>query len=122
VTTGDSAGQAILIVPFSCITRRSTNVCSFWKCCIKEHGVNLLFEEWKQEGHPLQRVWIRIFRLPQKLGEFLVLWSLGYMLGPTQAVAMISSLRKEYSHAEVVVLNMDLLPTCIDIVVIGDRL
>jgi hypothetical protein len=39
---------------------------------IKGHGVSLLFEEWKQqeEGHPLQRVWIRIFGLPHKLREF----------------------------------------------------
>jgi hypothetical protein len=36
---------------------------------LKEHGVSLLFEEWKQveEGQPLHRVWIRIFRLLQKL-------------------------------------------------------
>jgi hypothetical protein len=38
---------------------------AFRKVDIKEHGVSHLFEEWKQEdeGLPLQRVWIRIFRL-----------------------------------------------------------
>jgi hypothetical protein len=38
---------------------------AFGKVDIKEHGVRLLFEEWQpeEEGHPLQRVWIRIYRL-----------------------------------------------------------
>jgi hypothetical protein len=42
---------------------------AFGKAEIKEHGVSLLFEEWKQEeeGHPLQHVWIRIFSLLHKL-------------------------------------------------------
>jgi hypothetical protein len=47
--------------------------------------VNLLFEEWQpeEEGFTLHRVWIRIFRLPEKLKEFSVLWALGSMLGAT---------------------------------------
>jgi hypothetical protein len=56
---------------------------AFGKADIKEHGVSLLFEEWNQEeeGLPLPRVWIRIYRLPKKLREFSVLWALGSMLG-----------------------------------------
>jgi hypothetical protein len=52
---------------------------AFGKADIKELGVSLLFEEWKEEeeGMPLQWVWIRIFRLPKKLQEFLVLWAFG---------------------------------------------
>jgi hypothetical protein len=48
---------------------------AFGKAEIKEHGVSLLFQEWKQEeeGLPLQRVWIKIFRLLKKLREFSVL-------------------------------------------------
>jgi hypothetical protein len=63
---------------------------AFFKAEIKEHGVSLLFEEWnhEEEGQPLQRVWIRIFRLPHQLREFSVLWALGSMLGATQAVDM----------------------------------
>jgi hypothetical protein len=95
---------------------------AFGKADIKEHGVNLLFEEWKQEeeGMALQRVWIRIFRL--KLREFSVLWALGSMLGATQSVDMISSLKRDYGRVEVAVLNVDLLPNSIDTIVIGDRL
>jgi hypothetical protein len=97
---------------------------AFGKADIKEHGVSLLFEEWKQEeeGHPLQRVWIRIFRLPHKLREFSVLWALGSMLGATHAVDMITSLKKEYARVEVAVLTVDLLPNMIYTVVIGDRM
>jgi hypothetical protein len=41
---------------------------AFEKAHIKEHNVDLLFDEWQsEEGHPLQRVWIQIFRLPEKL-------------------------------------------------------
>jgi hypothetical protein len=97
---------------------------AFGKAEIKEHGVSLLFEEWKQEeeGLPLPMVWIRIFRLPKKRREFSVHWALGSMLGATQSVYMISSLKKDYGRVEVVVLNVERLPTSIDMVVIGDRL
>jgi hypothetical protein len=44
------------------------------------------------------------------------------MLGATQSVDMISSLRRNYGHVEVAVLNVDLLLNSIDTVVIGDRL
>jgi hypothetical protein len=61
------------IVPFP---SRGDLQCSvaFGKAEIKEHGVSLLFEEWnhEEEGQPLQRVWIRIFRLPHQLREFSV--------------------------------------------------
>jgi hypothetical protein len=53
----------------------------FGQANIKEHGVRLIFEEWNQveEGQLLQGVRIRIFRLPQKLHEFSVLWALGLL-------------------------------------------
>jgi hypothetical protein len=97
---------------------------AFEKAHIKEHNVDLLFEEWQpeEEGHPLPRVWIQIHRLPTKLREFSVLWALGSMLGATQSVDMVTSLRKNYSRVEVAVLNVDLLPNLIDTSVIGDRL
>jgi hypothetical protein len=52
-----------------------------------------LFKEWqpKEEGFPLQRVWIRTFRLPEKLRESSILWALGSMLGSTQTVDMVTS-------------------------------
>jgi hypothetical protein len=55
--------------------------------------VDLLFKEWqpKEEGFPLQRVWIRTFRLPEKLRESSILWALGSMLGSTQTVDMVTS-------------------------------
>jgi hypothetical protein len=62
------------------------------------------------------------YRLPKKLREFPVLWALGSMLGATQSVDMITSLRKEYGRVEVAVLNVDLLPGNIDTAVIRDRL
>jgi hypothetical protein len=97
---------------------------AFGEVVIKEHGVKLLFEEWNpiEEGLQLQRVWIRIYRLPEKLREFSVLWALGSMLGATQSVDIIRSLRNDYGRVEVAVLNVDLLPNSIDSVVIGDRL
>jgi hypothetical protein len=97
---------------------------AFRKADIKEHGVSLYFDEWKheEEGIPLQRVWIRIYRLPHKLREFSVIWALGSMLGATQSVDMISSLKMDYAWVEVAVLNTDLLPDRIDTVVIGDWL
>jgi hypothetical protein len=111
------------IVPFP---SRGDLLCSvaFEKAHIKEQNIDLLFEEWQPEedGHPLPRVWIRIHRLPTKLREFSVLWALGSMLGVTQSVDMVTSLRKNYSRVEVAVLNVDLLPNLIDTVVIGDRL
>jgi hypothetical protein len=72
---------------------------AFGKADIKELRVSLLFDEWKEEeeGMPLPQVWIRIFRLPKKLREFSVLWVLGSMLGATQSVDMISSLKRNYS-------------------------
>jgi hypothetical protein len=76
----------------------------------------------EEKGHPLQRVWIRIFRLPQKLSEFSILRAPGSMLEATQVVDMISSLKREYGRVEVAVLNVDLLPNMIDTVVIGDIL
>jgi hypothetical protein len=96
---------------------------AFEKAHIKEHNVDLLFEEWQpeEEGIPLPRVWIHIFRLPTKLHEFSVLWALGSMLGATQSVDMVTSLRKNYGRVEVTVLNVDLIPNMIDTVVIGDR-
>jgi hypothetical protein len=97
---------------------------AFEKAHIKEHNVNLLFEEWQseEEGFPLPRVWIHIYRLPSKLREFSVLWALGSMLGATQTIDMVTSLKKNYGRVEVAVLNVDLLPNLIDTVVIGDRL
>jgi hypothetical protein len=97
---------------------------AFEKAHIKEHNVDLLFEErqLEEEGISLPRVWIRIFRLPKKLREFSVLWALGSVLGATQSVDMVTSLRRNYSRVEVAVLNVDLLPNMIDTVVIGDRL
>jgi hypothetical protein len=97
---------------------------AFGKADIKELRVSLLFDEWKEEeeGMPLPQVWIRIFRLPKKLREFSVLWVLGSMLGATQSVDMISSLKRNYGHVEVTVLNVDLLLNSIDTVVIRDRL
>jgi hypothetical protein len=44
------------------------------------------------------------------------------MLGATQSVDMVTSLRKNYGRVEVAMLNVDLLPNMIDTVVIGDRL
>jgi hypothetical protein len=43
------------------------------------------------------------------------------MLGATQSVDMISSLRNDYGHVEVAVLDADILPSSIETVVIGDR-
>jgi hypothetical protein len=43
------------------------------------------------------------------------------MLGVTQTVDMVTTLRKAYGCVEVAVLNVDLLPNMIDTVVIGDR-
>jgi hypothetical protein len=97
---------------------------AFEKAHIKEHNVDLLFEEWQpeEEGYPLQRVWIKIFRLPEKLREFSVLWALGSKLGSTKTVDMVTSLKQNYDRLEVVVLNVDLIPNMIDTVVIGDWL
>jgi hypothetical protein len=97
---------------------------AFEKAHIKEHNVDLLFEECQpeEEGIPLPRVWIHIFRVPTKLYDFSVLWALGSMLEATQSVDMVTSLRKNYGRVEVVVLNVHLLPDIIDTVVIGDRL
>jgi hypothetical protein len=70
---------------------------AFEKAHIKEHDVDLLFKECQpEEGHPLPRVCIQIHRLPTKLREFSVLWALGSMLGATQSVDMVTSLRKSY--------------------------
>jgi hypothetical protein len=44
------------------------------------------------------------------------------MLGATQAVDMISSLRNDFGRVKVPVLDVNLLPNAIDSVVIGDRL
>jgi hypothetical protein len=44
------------------------------------------------------------------------------MLGATQAVDMISSLRNDFGRVEVAVLDVNLLPNAVDLVVIGDRL
>jgi hypothetical protein len=44
------------------------------------------------------------------------------MLGATQSVDMISSLRQKYGRVEVAVLNVELLSNVIGTVVIGDRM
>jgi hypothetical protein len=44
------------------------------------------------------------------------------MLGATQSVDMISSLRQKYGRVEVAVLNVELLSIVIGTVVIGDRM
>jgi hypothetical protein len=96
---------------------------AFSSASIKEHGVNLIFEEWwpDEEGQQLPRGWIRIYWLPKQLREFSLLWALGSMLGAIQSVDMISSLRNDYGRVEVDVLSV-LLPNNIDSVVIDDRL
>jgi hypothetical protein len=50
------------------------------------------------------------------------LWPLGSMLGATQTVDMVTSLKQNYGKVEVTVLNVDLIPNMIDTVVIGDKL
>jgi hypothetical protein len=49
------------------------------------------------------------------------LWPLGSMLGATQTVDMVTSLKQNYGKVEVTVLNVDLIPNMIDTVVIGDK-
>jgi hypothetical protein len=44
------------------------------------------------------------------------------MLGATQTVDMVTSLKQNYGKVEVTVLNVDLIPNMIDTVVIGDKL
>jgi hypothetical protein len=116
-------GTNSFVVPFPSRGDLQHSV-AFGSANIKEHGVNLIFEEWcpNEEGQQLPRVWIRIYRLPKQLREFSVLWALGSMLAATQSVDMIRSLRNDYERAEVAVLSVDLLPNSIDSVVIGDRL
>jgi hypothetical protein len=62
------------------------------------------------------------FQAFEEASGILVLWVLGSMLGATQSVDMISSLKRNYGHVEVAVLNVELLPNSIDMIVIGDRL
>jgi hypothetical protein len=86
------------VVPFPSCGNLQRSV-AFGRADIKEHSITLLFDEWKQEeeeGIPLQRVWIRIYSLPQKLCEFSMLWALGSMLSTAQSVDMIRSLRSDY--------------------------
>jgi hypothetical protein len=89
---------------------------AFEKADIKEHVVSLHFQEWNQveEGQLLPRVWIRIYRIPQKLREFSVFWALGSMLGATMTVDMVSSLWNEYGRVQIAVLDASILPNRID--------
>jgi hypothetical protein len=59
---------------------------------------------------------------PNKASRILGAMGLGFMLGATQSVGMVTSLRKNYVRVEVAVHNVDLLPNMVDTVVIGDRL
>jgi hypothetical protein len=90
-------GTNSFVVPFPSRGDLQRSV-AFGSANIKDHGVNLIFDEWRpdEEGQQLPRVWIRIYRLLKKLWEFFVLWALGSMLGATQFVDMISSLRNDY--------------------------
>jgi hypothetical protein len=118
--SNSSSFEQLLIIP-----SWGDLLCSvaFEKAHIKGHNVGMLFDEWQpEEGHPLPRVWIRIYRLPAKLREFSVLWAPGTMLGTTQMVDMVTSLRQDYGRVEVAVLNVDILRNMIDTVVIGYRL
>ncbi|TVU25382.1 hypothetical protein EJB05_27876, partial [Eragrostis curvula] len=95
---------------------------AFGKADIKDHGVSLHFEEWKEEdeGDELDTVWVRVFRLPEKLREFPVFWAIGSMLGATQAVDMTSTIDNSYGRVQVAVMNVNRIPRKLD-VVIGKR-
>jgi hypothetical protein len=84
-------------------------------CCFKNGSRRKRVRHCKEFG-------LRFSVCQKKLREFSVLWALGSMLGATQSVDMINSLKQDYGRVEVAVLNVDLLPNSIDTVVIGDRL
>jgi hypothetical protein len=111
------------IVPFPSRGDLQRSV-AFGKAETKEHGVSLLFQEWKPRKRDChyKESGLGYSGCQKKLREFSVLWALGSMLGATQSVDMISSLKQDYGSVEVAVLNVDLLPNSIDTAVIGDRL
>ncbi|TVU17555.1 hypothetical protein EJB05_33598, partial [Eragrostis curvula] len=109
------------VVPFPTKADLQRSV-AFGRADIKEHGVSLLFEEWKEEdeGDELDTIWVRVFRLPTKLQEYPVFWAIGSMLGATQAVDMIATIDYSYGRVQVVVLSVERVPRKLD-VVIGKR-
>ncbi|TVU23407.1 hypothetical protein EJB05_25770, partial [Eragrostis curvula] len=85
---------------------------AFGKADIKEHGVSLLFEEWKEEdeGAELDNAWIRVFLLPKKLRVYPVLWAIGSMLGATQDVDMLTTDENDFGRINVAVMDIARIP------------
>ncbi|TVT97097.1 hypothetical protein EJB05_57668, partial [Eragrostis curvula] len=106
------------VVPFPTKSDLQRSV-AFGKADIKEHGVSLHFEEWREEedGDELDTIWVRVFRLPSKLRVFPVLWAIGSMLGATQAVDMLGAEGTMYGRVQVAVMNVQRVPRKLDTVI-----
>ena len=88
-----------------------------------KNNLFLKFEEFNEDenfGHELPSIWMRVTNLPRVFRKYNTLWAIGSLFGATQKVDMITSKKHRVGRFQVGVLNVDLVPTQMD-VVIGDR-
>jgi len=78
------------------------------------------FEEEENFGYEVSTVWMRVTNLPRIFRRYDVLWAIGTMFGATQWVDMETTRKNSFSCFQVGVLNKDLVPTQMD-VVMGNR-
>ena len=88
-----------------------------------KNNMFLKFEEFNESenfGHELPSIWMRVTNLPRVFRKYNILWAIGSLFGATQKVDLITSRKHRVGRFQVGVLNVDLVPTQMD-VVIGDR-
>jgi hypothetical protein len=68
----------------------------------------------------MKKVWVQMAKLPSELRDFLTVWAIRTILGLTKDVDMIFTWQHNGQRMKVLVLDMALIPTSVD-VVIGDN-
>ena len=87
-----------------------------------KNNLFLKFEEFNEDenfGHELPSIWMRVTNLPRVFRKYNILWAIGSLFGATQKVDMITSRKHRVGRFQVGVLNVDLVPTQMDVVIGG---
>jgi hypothetical protein len=65
----------------------------------------------------LPKVWVQFTGLPPHLHDYLVIWTVGSILGVTKDVDMVFTRRFDISRMQVLVMNPNLIPQSMNVVI-----
>jgi hypothetical protein len=89
----------------------------------KDRKAVMIIEELEGGGNVKQvmrKIWVQMTRMTSELRDFLTIWVVGTILGVTKDVDMIFTRQYNRARLQVLVLDLALIPTLVD-VVIGDN-